>query len=92
MVGNTVMVRTAGAAFAATKRFQTYVDSCAGVDSIQLTALNAAGARARVITLRDSVFVKDGATVVKILDAAGKWADFEYLGAPCNRWCIFGSN
>jgi len=92
LVGDTVLIRTAGAAFAATKRFQCYVDSCVGVDSIQLTALNATGARARVLTLRDSVFVKDGATVVKILGAAGKWADFEYLGAPCSRWCVFGSN
>jgi len=92
IVGDTVLIRTAGAAFAATKRFETYADSCAGVDSIQLTALNASGARARVITLRDSVFVKDGATVVRILSTAGKWCDLEYLGAPCSRWQVFGSN
>jgi hypothetical protein len=92
LVGDTVMIRTAGAAFAAIKRFQTYADSCAGVDTVNLAALNTSGARARVMTLRDSVFVKDGATVVKILGAAGKWCDVEYLGAPCSRWQVFGSN
>ena len=93
IVGDTVMVRTTGgAAFAATTRFETYADSCAGVDSINLALLNASGARARVITLRDSVFVKNGATVITTLTAAGKWCDLEYLGAPCSRWQVFGSN
>jgi len=93
VVGDTVMLRTTGgAAFAATKRFTTYADSCAGVDTVNLAALNASGARARVITLRDSVFVKNGATVITTLTATGKWCDLEYLGAPCSRWAIFGSN
>jgi hypothetical protein len=59
---------------------------------VNLAALNASGARARVITLRDSVFVKNGATVITTLTAPGKWCDLEYLGAPCSRWAIFGSN
>jgi hypothetical protein len=93
IVGDTVMIRTTGgAAFAATKRFQTYADSCAGVDTVNLAALNASGARARVITLRDSVFVKNGATVITTLTATGKWCDLEYLGAPCSRWQVFSSN
>ena len=93
-VGDTAIIRTgaAAAAFAASKRFTTYCDSSQAVDTINLAALNASGARARVLCLRDSVFVTNGATVIDTLPAAGKWADYEYLGAPCLRWQIFGSN
>lgn len=93
VLGDTVMIRTTGgAAFAASTRFSTYADSCAGVDTVNLAALNASGVRARVITLRDSVFVKNGATVITTLTTTGKWCDLEYLGAPCSRWQVFGSN
>lgn len=93
LVGDTVMVRTTGGApFAASARFTSYVDSCAGVDSGNLAARSYPGARARVLTLRDSVFVKNGATVITVLTVSGKWVDLEYLGPPCNRWWVFGSN
>jgi hypothetical protein len=93
-LGDTVIIRTGAAApaFAASLRFTTYVDSSQAVDTINLAALNASGARARVLCLRESVFVTNGATVINTLPAAGKWADYEYLGSPCNRWQIFGSN
>jgi hypothetical protein len=93
-VGDTVIIRTGAAApaFAASLRFTTYADSSQAVDTINLAALNASGARARVLCLRESVFVTNGATVINTLPAAGKWADYEYLGSPCNRWQIFGSN
>lgn len=91
VVGDTVLIRTAGAAFAATKRFATYADSCAGVDTINLAAINASGARVRIISLRDSIFVTNGATGVDTL-TLGKWGEYEYLGAPCSRWQRFGTN
>jgi len=94
LVGDTVIVRTgaASAAFAATKRIGCYSDSSQACDTINIAALNAAGADVWVQCLYDTVYVKNGATVIDTLPAAGKWGYYRYIGAPCNRWCIFGAN
>lgn len=89
-IKDTLLVRTAGAAYAATRAYGVYVDSCNGVDTINLAALNAGGAEVLVYDLRDSVFITNGATVIDTL-TIGKWGRYFY-GTGINRWLVVGTN
>jgi hypothetical protein len=92
---DTFMVRAGGAAYTADAKFGTIIDSCGAIDTIQISGLNVAGKRVRILSLAGasvSVFVIDGTILVKELTANGKYCDLEYIPSPTPRWWLVASN